>query len=120
MKKVFLIAGSLFLLFRCTKDKRIERSEEGISIAASSGTGRHVIQILNSGYSPDSLRVDINDTVSWVNADNKVHTVTFDKFGSGDIQPGSTFTHVFGNAGHDVYRCNYHSEKGILVVTAIR
>jgi plastocyanin len=126
MKKVFFFTGLLFLLLGCSKDQSVTGINVSDNISAKGGNGKesptiqNTVHILGSGFSPDSLIVNINSTVFWVNDDDKPHTVTSDKFDSGDILPGSTYKFYFDNTGHYHYYCKYHSEKAVIVVAGIR
>ncbi len=72
-------------------------------------------------YSPPLITVviGVNNTVTWVNNDQSIHTVTAtDKsFDSGNVAPGGSFTHTFTAPGTYTYVCVYHSwMKGTVVV----
>ena len=74
-------------------------------------------------FSPVTITVIIgqNNTVSFVNKDSAVHTVTADdgSFNSGNINPGATWTYTFTTAGTFTYHCIYHTwMKGTVVVLA--
>ena len=126
MKKIFFSAGVLFSLLACTKDNSINTSNSDQTKITASGArfgsedGQNIVRIVNSTFSPDSLMININSTLSWVNDDNTIHSVTSDGFESGDIQPGAMFKHVFDNTGTYHYHCRYHGETGVVVVAGIR
>jgi plastocyanin len=72
-------------------------------------------------YAPPSITVviGINNTVTWVNKDQAIHTVTAtdNSFNSGNILPGASFTYTFTTPGTFTYSCIYHSwMKGTVVV----
>ena len=66
--------------------------------------------------SPSDLVIQVNDTVTWKNDDNAVHTVTTGKPGlgfdgridSGVIAPGGSFSHTFDKTGVYNYYCLFH------------
>ena len=126
MKKIFFSASLLFLLLACTKDKSVgelnseETRVEGSSAKTGSETGQNIVHIVNSAFSPDSLMINVNSTLTWVNDDNTTHSVTSDRFDSGDIPPGSMFKFTFDNTGSYYYHCKYHGETGVVVVAGIR
>ena len=125
MKKVLFFAGSLFVLMACSKDQGIEsdRQDSAVAMKGAASPGEqewNTVHIRNSSFSPDSLTVNINNTVSWKNDDAIAHTVTSDKFDSGDMPPGSTFKLYFDNTGSYYYFCKNHNERGVIVVTGIR
>ena len=103
MKKTIFLAGLLSFIVACSKEK----SDENIGTNNQPAT----ISMKNSVFSPDSLVVSVNSTVTWINDDDMVHTVTADNgsFNSGDIAPGSRFTYTFSNAGTYNYHCMHHS-----------
>jgi plastocyanin len=72
-------------------------------------------------FSPASITVviGVNNTVTWMNKDQSIHTVTAtDKsFDSGNILGGASFTYTFKTAGTYTYVCIYHGwMKGTVVV----
>ncbi len=64
------------------------------------------------GYEPDEISVPPGTTVSWLNNDTVVHTVTSDLPGwdSGGLAPGQSFSFTFSRVG--VY--GYHSEADVV------
>jgi plastocyanin len=114
MKKNIFFAGLLLLLISCSKDKN----------TGSGGSGTlNSVSMMNSVFSPSSLQVNINVTVTWTNDDNMVHTVTADdsSFDSGDIAPGAKFMHTFTSTGTYNYHCMHHSGMtGTIIAVGIR
>ncbi len=64
-----------------------------------------------SCYKPFQVNVSVGDTVTWLNQDNRTHTVTTGTtnygpkgvFDSGIILPGHSFTQFFGTVGKYLY-----------------
>jgi hypothetical protein len=65
-----------------------------------------------------TVSIEINNTVSWINADDFPHTITSDNalFDSGPIQPNETWTHVFDKIGTYRYHGDYPWLKGQITV----
>ncbi|MFA5860143.1 MAG: plastocyanin/azurin family copper-binding protein [Candidatus Thermoplasmatota archaeon] len=83
------------------------------SSAGTSGTGTLVV-MKDYQYQPTTLNARVGDTVTWRNDDSVAHTVTSDtgeELDSGLIQPGSTWTHQFTQAGTFSYHCAPHSSS---------
>jgi len=63
-------------------------------------------------FSPATITVIIgqNNTVTFVNKDSVVHTVTANdgSFDSGNIAAGASWTYTFTTAGNFTYHCVYH------------
>lgn len=89
------------------------------------GTANHCRPNL-SCYSPFQVNVSVGDTVTWINQDNRTHTVTTGTsnygpqgiFDSGVIKPGQSFTQFFGSVG----KYNYYDKtdmwpSGLVVVS---
>ena len=110
MKKNIFFAGLLFLLIACSKEKSTVNNNGNLN----------TVSMKNSIFSPSTLQVNINATVTWVNDDNTVHTVTSDNgsFDSGDMAPGAKFTYTFTNTGTFNYHCTIHgvAMSGTLIV----
>ena len=116
MKSSLLIATGLLLLVSCSKEKDTGTNTNGTGTA-------NMISIKNAAFTPSSLQVNINATVTWINEDNMVHTVTATdgSFNSGDIAPGSRFSYKFTKTGTVNYHCTYHSGmNGTIIVVGVR
>jgi len=66
-----------------------------------------------SGYQPAVITVKKGDTVTWVNEDDRDHTVYSDDpkdkdFRSDNLGNGDTYSHKFDKAGKFPYHCKYH------------
>ncbi len=85
-------------------------------VAPNMPAGQNIVTVNMKDFvfSPKSLAVKKGTTVIFVNEDNAKHTVTEDsnKFNSGDILAGKTFTFTFDDAGTFPYHCEYHGDKG--------
>ena len=65
----------------------------------------------NTAFSPSSITISKNTTVTWTNKDNMTHNVTSDAglFSSGNITSGSTYSFQFTTSGTYSYRCTIHA-----------
>src|SRR4051794_10988344 len=77
------------------------------------------VAIENLKYRPDTVTIDIGDTVTWTNNDDRVHSVKADdgSFDSGPLRTGKSFSRTFDKPG----RYSYGSDpsprtKGTVVV----
>lgn len=68
------------------------------------------IEIKEHKYSPATLTVQVGTTVTWVNHDDDVHTVTSSAqaFTSRGIDTDETFTFKFTKPGTYAYFCSLH------------
>lgn len=94
-------------------------------ITIVNGTVNHCRPNL-SCYQPFQVNISTGDTVTWVNQDNRTHTVTTGTtnygpegvFDSGMIQPGHSFTQFFGTAGkYHYYDKTDMWPSGLIVVS---
>jgi plastocyanin len=68
-------------------------------------------------FVPNSNAVLKGMTVIWYNEDDKIHTVTGENWGSGEIKPGEKYSRVFDMEGDYKYHCSLHpSMTGKLIV----
>jgi plastocyanin len=76
-----------------------------------------VVNMENISFNPDSVTIEVGQTVRWVNNDNVEHTVTSgnpgettagSQFDSGNIAPGGVFEQTFTQAGTFEYFCEIH------------
>ncbi len=73
--------------------------------------------IRDGKFLPNSNAVQTGIKVTWFNEDNKVHTVTGENWGSGELKPGQAYSRVFDIAGEYKYHCSVHpSMTGKLTV----
>jgi plastocyanin len=73
----------------------------------------YIIAIQNFGFHPDSIKVPIGATVTWVNcepAGTEPHTTTSatNVWNSPDLSPGDRFSHTFPAGGAFPYHCTPH------------
>jgi manganese oxidase len=76
----------------------------------------------NNKFVPDTLTVKVGTTVTWVNQDGYVHTVTSGTspsdrsglFDSGNLNGGETFSFTFDKAGTYDYFCIPHFSLGMI------
>ncbi|HEY2766097.1 MAG TPA: cupredoxin family copper-binding protein, partial [Pseudonocardiaceae bacterium] len=76
--------------------------------------GNLTIQMVMLKFQPQALDVAVGDTVTWVNNDTASHTVTVtdgpEKFDSGLLAPGKSFSHKFTMPGVYSYYCAVHPD----------
>jgi plastocyanin len=86
------------------------------------------VSIVDFGFSPSSITVAAGTTVTWTNTGSVMHSVSSNSgaFDSSPtcptgpcISPGSSFSHVFAQAGSFSYHCRVHSNMtGTVIVNA--
>ena len=72
-----------------------------------------------NSFTPSSITVSVNTTVTWRNKDSVNHTVTSNtgsELNSGTVSGSGTFSHQFTAAGTYSYHCNFHSGMAGTVV----
>jgi plastocyanin len=84
-----------------------------------------IITIDTVTFVPETARVNISTTVTWLNQDPFSHDVISGKaskkdglFASGFIEPGDKWSHRFDSAGIYSYFCSIHPWKmhGVVIV----
>jgi plastocyanin len=70
----------------------------------------------NFAFSPNTLTVQVGDTVTWKNNDASIpHTTQSDgNWNSGNMAPGATFSFTFNTPGTYSYYCAYHRGMGMV------
>ena len=85
-----------------------------------SGNEPDSVIIRNMAFDPPALTVKTGMTVTWINQDTFVHTVTSDsgnELDSGTLSQGQTYSHIFNSAGIFDYHCGTHpSMKAKIIV----
>ena len=103
----------------------------GATLAPSATDPAVVVGMTNTmTYTPDTVRVEVGETVRWENSSAVMHTVTADPeeafkdgsvalpdgastFNSGNMDPGQTFEHTFETPGTYRYFCIPHEAVGM-------
>lgn len=71
------------------------------------------VDITDQGYRPQSITINLGDTITWLNIGTRVHSSTSDScpgacvWDSGPIQPGESYSRTFTDA-YAIY--GYHSD----------
>jgi len=80
------------------------------------------IAMKGNSFSPATVRARPGSTVTWVNRDRVAHNVTqgdelYNRFTSGEVEPGKTFRKTFNKEQRVGYRCTIHPNmQGTLFV----
>lgn len=85
-------------------------AESASGSAAEREPGQTVVSIGASAFSVKELRIKKGASVTWVNEDTQIHTVTAldGSFDSKNIIPNISWSHTFGKAGVYIYYCATH------------
>lgn len=107
-----LLAGTTIILFATACSKDNNDSNSTMARLSNRESDYFTVYISNMTFSPQDMRTSPTRTVTWINNDNVVHTVTADdgSFNSGDILPKGTYSHTFSAVNTYTYHCNYHPE----------
>jgi len=108
---ILLIIGIAIIITSCYKSKN----------SYNNNGNSYKISMKNSVFSPANLTITTGSSVTWMNDDSVIHTVTATdgSFNSGDIATGSSYTKTFSSAGTINYSDSHNSAMtGVLIVTA--
>ncbi len=95
-----------------------------VSLAAAGGARAgttHTVDIANFAFSPQTLTIQVGDTVTWTNRDDVPHTATSTTgaFDSGLRPQGQSYSFTFTEPGTYDYLCTPHpTMTGQIVVEA--
>lgn len=126
-KNVFTLSViTFFLLFVGVNDQTAFADNRTITISPGA-SNPHFDTTAEFWYSPPVLTVNTGDTVTWLNSDNEIHTVTSGKgidrgqitqgkaegapdgyFDSGPFKPGESWSFTFDKEGTYHYFCTIH------------
>jgi plastocyanin len=89
------------------------------STAGGGGTAT-AVSIKDFSFDPAAISAKVGQEITWTNAGNATHTVTFETGGvdSGSLSKGETFKHTFDAAGAFAYKCSFHSQMQGTVTVA--
>ena len=74
------------------------------------------VRIRRGGFAPAAARVAPGDSVTWVNADDRDHSIDGGDFRSGTLKPGASFTHRFARPGRYAISCPLHPRESMAVI----
>lgn len=85
----------------------------GSALAATKDVG-----IAGFSFSPNSVTINVGDTVTWDNSDAQHHTATADdgSFDTGPISSGTPKSVKFSTAGTFAYHCSIHPTMTATIV----
>ena len=108
---VLIIAGLLGAISCAKPYQTPTQTPTPTSTPTVTQTGNAAVTIQNLAFSPATLTVSAGTTVTWTNNDSTTHTVTSDTglFDSGQMSPGSHFSHTFNDTGTFAYHCTIHT-----------
>jgi plastocyanin len=86
--------------------------------AAQAPAKTHVIELRDLAFMPATMKAEVGDTVTWVNADIFRHSATAEDHSFDvDLVPGARGDAVLGKPGVIRFICRYHPDmKGQIVV----
>ncbi len=123
MKTKILLASALLIVggvFNgCKKSSTGTPSSSSSTYrATSSSPGTNEVWMQNTAFTPASITVPVNTTLTWTNKDGITHTVTSNTglFGSPNISGGGTYSYLFTTAGTFPYHCTIHSSMSGTVI----
>jgi plastocyanin len=104
----------------CSKSKDMNPSPGTKGSGGNGGPATNAVTIQGMAFSPSTITVAVNTTVTWTNKDAITHTVTSDSnvFDSGNVPAGSSFSHTFTATGTFPYHCKIHPSMVATVVVS--
>ena len=118
---VFILAAIIILsLAGCGGNAQSAKTTQASSGTTSLDPNQVICK--NNKFTPDTLTVKVGTTVTWVNQDSYIHTVTSGNspsdrsglFDSGNLNGGETFSFKFDKAGTYNYFCIPHFSLGMI------
>jgi len=91
----------------------------GVILAPLLGmSGSSNVTIQNMQFQPATIQIDVGESVTWTNADDRDHKLNFAKGPSSpNLKPGKSWSRSFPEAGSFAYSCEYRPRmKGTVVV----
>ena len=105
-----LLGLSLILLVGagCSKDSS---NPYGSNAPSQSNATPNTVMMAGMAFTPTTITVAKNTTITWVNNDGVAHTSTSDTgvWDTGNIPAGSSKTVTFTTPGSYPFHCTYHS-----------
>jgi plastocyanin len=107
---ISLIMAIFIITNSCSKMSNMNPAPSANGSGGTGGPATNEVFIQSMAFSPATLTVAVNSTVTWTNKDAIAHTVTSDTgvFDSGSVAAGSTFSYTFATEGTFAYHCKIH------------
>jgi PGF-CTERM protein len=85
-----------------------------LALAGAASAANFAVEITGTNivFTPATLTLQVNDTVTWYNNGSMAHDVTFEDgsgTGAGALAIGANYSKTFTSAGAFKYRCTLHS-----------
>jgi plastocyanin len=95
-------------------------SGDGGSTEPGNGGGTATVAVVNNSFSPSTLGVSVNSTVTWQwNSAGVEHNVTFQTGPNSATQTSGSFSRAFTAAGSFPYACTIHAAEGMTGVVNV-
>ncbi len=102
------------------EDEQTSESTEQAPTDSSKEMGEvHIVEIKNFSFSPNTLEINVGDSVLFINKDNMRHSATADdqSFDSGSLNQNNEYKVSFSKTGEITYFCTPHPDMtGKIVV----
>ncbi|MFA5052333.1 MAG: cupredoxin domain-containing protein [Patescibacteria group bacterium] len=69
------------------------------------------VSIIDNSFDPPNIKISAGDTVIWTNQDTVLHSIKADRFSSGKLQKGDTFSYELPGRGTYTYTCGLHEDE---------
>jgi plastocyanin len=106
---LMIVVLTIFGLTGCSKDSSNPYSPPSSSPPPPQGQS-NTVSMYNMAFTPATLTVAVNTTVTWTNNDGVAHTSTSDTgvWDTGSIPAGGSKTTTFATVGTFPYHCSVH------------
>ena len=95
----------------------IDEDDLAAQTALAQPVGTNEIRIIDERYVPNTITVQVGESVTFVNADDDEHTATGPGFDTGTMVGGDSVAIAFDSPGTFDFVCQFHSEmRGTVVV----
>lgn len=98
-------------------DDDLDEDDVAAQTALAQPVGVREIRFVDERVTPNTITIQVGETVTFVNADDDEHTATGPGFDTGKMDPGQSVTITFDEAGTFDFVCQFHPEmRGTVIV----
>ena len=95
----------------------IDEDDIAAQTALAQPVGEREIRFVDERVTPNTITIQVGETVTFVNADDDEHTATGPGFDTGKMNPGDSVTITFDTPGSFDFVCQFHPEmRGTVIV----
>jgi len=113
---VLLVVAVGYFLFN---SNNLNSQNENPTNETPSASSQNTVEIKDFKFVSNKITIKQGETITWINKDSMVHTVTSDsgsELDSLSLSQGQTYSYTFNSVGTFDYHCTFHSSMKAKII----